>query len=38
LRALDCEGGIRRLERKRCEVYPSKLLMRLKQASNEERR
>lgn len=38
LRKLDSEGGIRRLERKRCEVYRSRLLMRLTQARNEERK
>ncbi|MGO4396144.1 Crp/Fnr family transcriptional regulator [Variovorax sp. M-6] len=37
LRTLDVEGSISRLERKRCEVYRSRLLARLAQAGNEER-
>ncbi len=37
LRKLDGEGGIRRLERKRCEVYRSKLLVRLMHVRTEER-
>ena len=38
LRKLDDEGGIRRLERKRCEVHRSQLLMRLSQARPDETR
>lgn len=38
LRTLDDEGGIRRLERKRCEVYRRRLLARLAQARDEDRK
>lgn len=38
LRRLDDEGGIRRLDRKRCEVHSGQLLARLSLARPEERR
>lgn len=37
LRKLEGEGGIRRLDRKHCEVHGSQLLARLSQARSEER-